>query len=295
MIRLQQPTRLRGRGAGILDRLRLVENHVVEAARAEAGDIAAQRAVGRDRQVRVDGIDILHRPFGVTEIVHLELRREAGGFAYPVKHERTRDHQQRHADAFFASRFEHGQHLDRLAQTHVVGQTSAQCEATQEAEPRQPLFLIAAQRAHEALRHRDSVDPLELLELRTTRGERFVHIDIRQGGQQHVEQRELRRPEPDAITTTYADRQERAQFVERFIRKKTDHTVAELDEVRAFVHRREQLRQRELMVAIPQRPREIKPIDSRAHTYLQRTRRHERRAIGLDQPAIAHERGDQPR
>ena len=71
MISLQQAARFRRRGAGILNRLRFVENHIVEPTRAEARDIATQRAVGRDRQMRIDRVEILDRPFGVTKVVHL--------------------------------------------------------------------------------------------------------------------------------------------------------------------------------------------------------------------------------
>ena len=104
--------------------------------------------------------------------------------------------------------------MNGLAQPHVVGQTTPERKATQESKPRQPFFLIPAQGAYEAARHGDHIDPLEFLQLRTTRGERFVHIDIGQCGQQHIEQRELRRPEPDAIATTHTDGQQRPQFVE---------------------------------------------------------------------------------
>ena len=42
---------------------------------------------------------------------------------------------------------EHCQHLDRLAETHVVGQAAAQAHAFEEREPAQPFPLVVAQRS----------------------------------------------------------------------------------------------------------------------------------------------------
>ena len=85
-------------------------------------------------------------------IEKLQLGREARGFFFPVKHEGSRHHHERRprhgipiARARLAARFEQRQHLNRLPQPHVVGQTAAETEALQKKEPAQSLALITSQ------------------------------------------------------------------------------------------------------------------------------------------------------
>ncbi len=88
MSRPKQPRRFRRRGRRVLDRLRFVENRVVELDRVQSRGVAPERAVGRQHE-----IGARQRP-GITlrtrVVRNLQLRREASRFVAPVEHERAR-------------------------------------------------------------------------------------------------------------------------------------------------------------------------------------------------------------
>ena len=73
----------------------------------------------------------------------LKLGSEALDLGRPVGQQRRRRHQQARRRAAAPSALQHQQqrqHLDGLAQTHVVGQARAQSEAGQQVQPRTPAF-----------------------------------------------------------------------------------------------------------------------------------------------------------
>ena len=85
-------------GARVLDRLRLVEDHVVERDLLEVTDVAPQRAVGgQDDVVLGDAVaDVTPAAAGVVE--HAQRRREARRFLLPVEHQRPRHDDERRTE-----------------------------------------------------------------------------------------------------------------------------------------------------------------------------------------------------
>ena len=121
-------------------------------------------------------VEVLARlkPPGPGVVQHPELRREAGGFLLPVEDERPGHDDQRGpaSGAFsipfplFASRLQERQHLHRLAETHVVGQTPAKAELLEEAKPAEPVALVRAQLTDEpvgGVTRLDALEPPQLL------------------------------------------------------------------------------------------------------------------------------------
>ena len=78
---------------------------------------------------------------------HAQARREAGRLLRPVGEQRGRCDQQARGRAFGAFSYQQqSQHLDGLAQTHVVGQAGAQAQTRQQVQPAQADLLIRPQR-----------------------------------------------------------------------------------------------------------------------------------------------------
>ena len=78
---------------------------------------------------------------------HAQIGREARQLALPVAHHRGGADQQRGPRLRMIEPFVQQQrdHLNRFAQTHIVGQTRAQTPLPQKRQPRQPHRLIGPQ------------------------------------------------------------------------------------------------------------------------------------------------------
>ena len=77
---------------------------------------------------------------------HLQLGGETLDLQAPVVHERGRHHQQVGAVLLVApAHRQHAEHLDGLAEAHVVGQTAAELQAAQRPQPLHADLLIRAQ------------------------------------------------------------------------------------------------------------------------------------------------------
>ena len=93
VLRANQPRGLRRRRVRVLDRLRLVEDRVLELDVLQQQRVAPQRAVaGEDDVVAADAID---RAVRAAEVQHAELRREARGLFLPVEDDRPRHDDER--------------------------------------------------------------------------------------------------------------------------------------------------------------------------------------------------------
>ena len=149
MIGAQQPHRFRRRRAGVLDRLRFVEDDVVERVVLERGHVAPQRAVGGEHQIGVG--DRVDRPSCRSACAKSSTRSPGANacrFARPVEDERARHHHERRLGCprgIVRAGFEHRQHHDGLAEPHVVGKAAAESEVAQEAHPAERLTLIVTQ------------------------------------------------------------------------------------------------------------------------------------------------------
>jgi len=119
-------------GAGVLDVLRLVEDHVAPRHLSHVVRVASRQAVGADDHVvclrRRDEILALGALAPVMHH-HAQARPEAHDLALPVADDGGGADHQRRPDAILgllALAQQQGDGLDRLAQPHVVGQASAQ-------------------------------------------------------------------------------------------------------------------------------------------------------------------------
>ena len=142
-------------GAGILDRLRFVEHGKAPARGRDPGQ-TLERPVAGDHQIHVrqpPGIDV--RQFGGRHCRWmrndcLQARHEALDLRRPVGEQRRRRHQQARSPSVLGrltlQHHEQREHLNGLAQTHIVGETAAKTEAGQEVEPAHARLLIGPQR-----------------------------------------------------------------------------------------------------------------------------------------------------
>ena len=194
---MQQPAGLGGLAAGILDRLCLVEDDVVELDVAVPHDVAAERAVGGEHDI---GIGKRHRalsPLVAGVVDDAEGRAELGRLLDPVEHEALGDDDEGGAVRHAAGRHdpaapdEHGEDLDRLPEAHVVGETSPQAHPLEEREPAQPLALVLTQRPLEALRLGLGLGPFATGQFTADPIEGLVDVGVRLAGEQRVEEGHL--------------------------------------------------------------------------------------------------------
>ena len=148
---------LRRRGRRVLDRLRLVEHDPVPLDLAQRL-VAAHHAVARDHDVR--GADVAGRVLAGRPVVqhHAQLRREPLGLAEPVRHDRGRRDDERRRLRLLLRRDVVGDDRERLRglpEAHVVGQDAAELVLLEPDQPRQPVFLVVAQRRGDRLRRLD--------------------------------------------------------------------------------------------------------------------------------------------
>ena len=141
--------RARLSGAGVLDRLRLVEHHEPERAGGEPGH-AGHPGVGHHDQVdpanrlRREGPELApgHRR-GVND-EHAQRGGESLRLRLPVRQQRRRDHEEVGAGdgATSLQQEQEGEDLDRLAEPHVVGQAAPESQPGKRPEPAHALALV---------------------------------------------------------------------------------------------------------------------------------------------------------
>ena len=193
----QQPRGLRRCSRRVLDRLRLVQDHVIELRAAQRRHIAPHRAVCREHEVEL--VERREHIVAARPVIlgHSERGRESLGLALPVEQQRSRRHNQRgprRAALLDAPRVEQRQHGHRFAEAHVVSQASAKLQLLEEAQPAEAKPLVAAQRAHERHWRVGGRNALE-------RAQPVAHVEGAAGPRhafarekQSVEQPELRSP-----------------------------------------------------------------------------------------------------
>ena len=164
--RLKLADGLRLLGLGILDVLRLVEDHVAPGHLPQILHVPPRQAVGADNHVvLLGGGHELLTAGAITAVMH--HHPQTGGkaldLAFPVADDRGGADDQRRADAVsrrFALVQQQGDSLDGLAQAHVVGQASAQSPLPQESQPGIAAHLVRPQPAHKAPGRRQFLQPL---------------------------------------------------------------------------------------------------------------------------------------
>src|SRR5262249_25873671 len=147
--RLDRARLLRGRG---LDRLRLVEDGERPLDLGEPGDALDEPVGGEGHLELAEPIarrrELVGPPRRPAQDGDPGVRREAVALGLPVSEERRRDHEQAGAATFFSR--EKADDLDRLAETHVVGEADAETEAGGEVEPADADLLVRPELGGEA-------------------------------------------------------------------------------------------------------------------------------------------------
>jgi hypothetical protein len=189
LLRPQEARGLGGCRVGILDRLSLVENGVLELGAAQMCDVAPKRAVRCEYDIPIARLNIRRLSTAAAVVEHAKVRRESLGFSHPVEHERSRHDDDRWPRRTLCKEREH---LNRLAKSHVVGETAAEPELAQEVQPAEPFALILAQRADEVRPRVGRRHALEAVQRRACALEGRVHVGFRHRIEQRIEQRHLR-------------------------------------------------------------------------------------------------------
>ena len=142
---LRRAGRLRAR---VLDVLRLVEHHAPQVLAAEVLDVALHEVVRGDEHVGLRAARYGGGARGrrARERDSAQRRGEAPELGHPVVHERRGAHHQRGPLLpRLAAREDMRDHLQRLAQAHVVGEDAAAPHALERAEPAEAVELVGAQ------------------------------------------------------------------------------------------------------------------------------------------------------
>ena len=175
--------------------------------------VAPERPVGRDHDVVV--LEVLARPRapGPGVVEHPQLGREAHRLLPPVEDERLRHHHQRGPGsaasavvapgrkglALLPARFQQGEHLNGLAEPHVVGQTAAEAELPEEMEPSEPLALVPAEPTGKAGRGIAGLDALEPRQLLAGPSKDRIAACLGQRREESVQHAHLAPPEAQVI------------------------------------------------------------------------------------------------
>ena len=291
MVGPQEPRRLRRLGALVLDRLRLVEDHVVEGDVLQERRVAPQRAVGGEDHVAVVECPRLPRAVEAGVIAHPQPRGEAGRLLLPVEDERAGNDDERGlAVASLAARLEERQHLHGLAEAHVVGQAPAEAEVAEEGHPAEAERLVVPQAAGEAARGFEGTDPLEAPERLPRLLERGVRLDLGLGGEERVEEAHLAAAEAEDVALGLAEARERRVAAQPLLGEHAERAVVEDDARLAAAEGLEEPRQGHALPLEVHLRLEVEPVDPGRDTQAHRPRPAVDAPLGLDVPALARER-----
>ena len=286
--RLQQAARLGGLRRRVLDRLRFVEDDGVEVDRGQEADVAPQRAVGRHDDVELVHLGLQLLAVGAAVLDHLQLRGEVRRLLDPVVDHAPRGDDERRQLGRLGGRavgLQQGEHLHRLAEAHVVGQHAAEAELAQEVEPAEPLALIAAQLAAEALELSLRLDALEGLELVAQVGEGAIDVGRRHGRQQRIDEQGLRGQEAQAVVAgAVGEVGERVVGLHPVRGQQSPRAVVELEEAVAAGDGPEHGRQVDPVAAEVDLAAELEPVDAALHLERGRIRADARSCRALRRP-----------
>lgn len=135
--------RLGAFGGRVLDRLGLVQDHGLPLHGGEQIRLLIEQPVTGDDQVKGAEIGQLAGPVAAAKGGQLEGGGKTARLDQPVAADRGGRHHQ--GRALVGAVEDHGQGLDGLAQTHVVGQTGPEFQVGQPGQPLKPLQLVVTQ------------------------------------------------------------------------------------------------------------------------------------------------------
>ncbi len=154
-----------GVGVGILDRLGLVGDDQTPSDGGQSGSIAPGHPVGRQHDV--PGLEARFGQRSCRPVIANDAGpgSEAVYLSFPVADNRGRaDHQHRSMTGLVTGGLPgqvEGEHLNGLAQAHVVGEDAAEAQPVHLVEPGQPPFLVGAEGAVEPVGCPKRLDALD--------------------------------------------------------------------------------------------------------------------------------------
>ena len=196
-------------------------------------DVAPQRAVGRQDDVPVGQRPRLFEPCIAGVVEHPQLGREFLRLLDPVEDEALRHDDERRpvgdlpGAGHDLSADEHGEHLDRLAEAHVVGEAAAQAHAFEKGEPAEPLALIMPQRALKSLGLVLGLRPFAAGEFVADLLEGLVDLRPRLSGKQRVEQGHLDASVPQPAIVLRGQRRHRLELRRKALGQNADRAVGQ--------------------------------------------------------------------
>ena len=264
----EQPGGLGGLAVGVLDRLRLVEDQVVELDLAQHRHVPAQRAVGGEDHVpageRVP-LHVLHTAADAGMIEDAQRGGEPRRLGEPVEDQGARDDEQRGGQplggAPLPTRLEEREELDRLAEPHVVGQAAAEAEVLEEAEPAEPGPLIGAELALETRWRRGGGDPREAAQALPGLREGLVARRRGLAGEPGVEEGGLGGPELQVVPLRLSEPGERREPLEPLLGEDPEAAIPQGHEAFAAAQGGEEGRQGDRRPLELRLPVELEPVD----------------------------------
>ena len=319
VVGLQQTCRFRTLAGGVLNGLRFVEHGVVELHFFERVDVAPHQPEAGDDQVLV--FEVFDQVAAVWAAVShdLELGAELLGLIEPVKDDRAGHDDERglggrHGLGVLGARagrvavdrvavgpaVHHGQHLDGLAQAHVVGQDAAHAEGAQELQPAQAFALVGPQGAAKAFGGVGGVDAVEGLEFLAGLGKTVVDRRVVLAGQQLVEHRGLAALEAQVVAFDLAQGHQQAVLVEPLLGQQRLGAVAQHDHVFARPRGGQDLGQGQgfggaVGTLVGGFATQLKPVDAGGDRQRRRAGGADGLLVGRDDPAGAQQAGDRTR
>ena len=190
-------------------------------------------------------------------------------------------------------RVEQRQHHDGLAEAHVVGETAAESKPAQKVEPAKRLELVLAQGAGERCRHGHLANAAEGFHRGARPGKRLIDVDRRLRLEQRVEQRGLGRTVSDVFSFDLSETGDPRVAAQPFLRHHPPSAVVEAD----VPSPRLSAARRSVSGTERPSPKSRSPCNSNQSmpdlTWSRiALRGAERRAFGLDVPALGHQRTD---
>src|SRR5262245_32697270 len=235
-------------------------------------------------------------------VEHAQPGGEPRGLLHPVEDQRFRDDCQRRGDGAtrrlftqLASRFEQREHLNGLAQSHVVRQTPAESELPQEVYPAQAVFLVWSQFPVELFGRIGRLDAFKPLQFVAGSGERFVEVGFGLGAKERVEHADLRLAEAQMVFARLAESREQAVFLQPVFGQHSVRAVVELDHAVAALQRGQQFWKFGGRFAEIDRAAQFEPVNAGVDLHLDLAGVAESFAFGLDAPAFRHQFPDDAR
>src|SRR5262245_61275836 len=175
---------------------------------------------------------------------------------------------------------------EAFTQSHIVRQTPAESELSQEVYPAQAVFLVRAQFPVELLGRIDGLDAIKTLQLVAGAGECLVEIGLGLRAKERIEHADLRLAETQMVFVGLAESCDQAVSLQPVFGQHPVCAVVELDHAVAALQRRKQFGKPGCRLAEIDRAVEFEPVNAGVDLNLDLAGAAESFTFGLDAPAF---------